>query len=149
MIVTGVWPGRVRVISRSSGDRTLLQLPQLFPTSVAVSDMSVHGNRLAGITSDGGFVVWELPELIRDDVPCVAHFKTHEPRFDLAMILVARLCFVSSHLRILTRCMLSSGIPRTQTLLPLLLSPTSTSSISLMLTTTSAASRFLSQSCTV
>ena len=149
MIVTGVWPGRVRVISRSSGDRTLLQLPQLFPTSVAVSDMSVHGNRLAGITSDGGFVVWELPELIRDDVPCVAHFKTHEPRFDLAMILVARLYFVSSHLQILTRCMPSSGIPRTRTLLPLLLSPTSTSSISLMLTTTSAASRFLSQSCTV
>ncbi|EKM55623.1 uncharacterized protein PHACADRAFT_256363 [Phanerochaete carnosa HHB-10118-sp] len=61
--------GRVRVISRSSGDRTLLQLPSLFPTSVAVSDMSVHGNRLAGVTSDGGFVVWELPELIRDDVP--------------------------------------------------------------------------------
>ena len=60
--------GRVRVISRSSGDRTLLQLPQLFPTSVAVSDMSVHGNRLAGVTSDGGFVVWELPEVIRDDV---------------------------------------------------------------------------------
>ncbi|KAI0079997.1 hypothetical protein K474DRAFT_440600 [Panus rudis PR-1116 ss-1] len=61
--------GRVRVISRSSGDRTLLQLPQLFPPTVAVTDMSVHGNRLAGVTSDGGFVVWELPEIIRDDVP--------------------------------------------------------------------------------
>ncbi|THG95333.1 hypothetical protein EW026_g6298 [Hermanssonia centrifuga] len=60
--------GRVRVISRSSGDRTLLQLPSLFPSAVAVSDMSVHGNRLAGVTSDGGFVVWELPEVIRDDV---------------------------------------------------------------------------------
>ncbi|KZT11432.1 uncharacterized protein LAESUDRAFT_740929 [Laetiporus sulphureus 93-53] len=61
--------GRVRVISRSSGDRTLLQLPPLFPPSTSVSDMSVHGNRLAGVTSDGGFVVWELPEIITDDVP--------------------------------------------------------------------------------
>jgi hypothetical protein len=31
--------------------------------------MAVYGNRLAGVTSDGGFVVWELPELITDDVP--------------------------------------------------------------------------------
>ncbi|GBE82365.1 hypothetical protein SCP_0407490 [Sparassis crispa] len=61
--------GRVRVISRSSGDRTLMQLPQLFPPSTSVTDMSVHGNRLAGVTSDGGFVVWELPEIITDDVP--------------------------------------------------------------------------------
>ena len=61
------------MISRSSGDRTLLQLPQMFPPSVAVTDMSVHGNRLAGVTSDGGFVVWELPEVIRDDVPYVSH----------------------------------------------------------------------------
>lgn len=64
-------PGRVRVISRSSGDRTLLQLPPTFPQQTAVSDMSVHGNRLAGVTSDGGFVVWELPEVITDDVPYV------------------------------------------------------------------------------
>ena len=61
--------GRVRVISRSSGDRTLLQLPPVFPPVTAVSDMSVHSNRLAGVTSDGGFVVWELPEVITDDVP--------------------------------------------------------------------------------
>ncbi|TBU32354.1 hypothetical protein BD311DRAFT_654740 [Dichomitus squalens] len=61
--------GRVRVISRSSGDRTLLTLPSPFPPSTAVSDMSVHGNRLAGVTSDGGLVVWELPEVITDDVP--------------------------------------------------------------------------------
>ena len=60
--------GRVRVISRSSGDRTLLQLPSLFPPQTSVTDMSVHGNRLAGVTSDGGFVVWELPEVITDDV---------------------------------------------------------------------------------
>ncbi|KAI0703597.1 hypothetical protein BC835DRAFT_1262691 [Cytidiella melzeri] len=67
-VAYGMSKGRVRVISRSSGDRTLLQLPPLFPTSVTVSDMSVHGNRLAGVTSDGGLVVWELPEVIRDDV---------------------------------------------------------------------------------
>ncbi|KAJ7074239.1 hypothetical protein C8F01DRAFT_1099751 [Mycena amicta] len=62
--------GRVRVISRSSGDRTLLQLPAgTFPGSSSVSDMAVFGNRLAGVTTDGGFVVWELPEVITDDVP--------------------------------------------------------------------------------
>ncbi|KAJ7702347.1 hypothetical protein B0H17DRAFT_1043830 [Mycena rosella] len=62
--------GRVRVISRSSGDRTLLQLPPgTFQNSSSVSDMAVYGNRLAGVTSDGGFVVWELPEVITDDVP--------------------------------------------------------------------------------
>ncbi|KAJ3491804.1 hypothetical protein NLJ89_g11306 [Agrocybe chaxingu] len=61
--------GRVRVISRSSGDRTLLQLPQIFSQASSVIDMAVYGNRLAGVTSDGGFVVWELPELITDDVP--------------------------------------------------------------------------------
>jgi len=63
--------GRVRVISRSSGDRTLLQLPQVFAPISSVIDMAVYGNRLAGVTSDGGFVVWELPELIMDDVPYV------------------------------------------------------------------------------
>ncbi|KAI0256476.1 hypothetical protein BJV78DRAFT_1164626 [Lactifluus subvellereus] len=61
--------GRVRVISRSSGDRTLLQLPGVFAPTTSVTDMAVYGNRLAGVTSDGGFVVWELPELITDDVP--------------------------------------------------------------------------------
>lgn len=59
------------MISRSSGDRTLLQLPSMFPPGTAVSDMSVQGNRLAGVTSDGGLIVWELPELITDDVPYV------------------------------------------------------------------------------
>ena len=61
--------GRIRVISRSSGDRTLLQLPQTFAPTTSVIDMAVLGNRLAGVTSDGGFVVWELPEIITDDVP--------------------------------------------------------------------------------
>ena len=31
--------------------------------------MAVFGNRLAGVTSNGGFVIWELPEVIADDVP--------------------------------------------------------------------------------
>ncbi|KAJ6582947.1 hypothetical protein DFH09DRAFT_1437504 [Mycena vulgaris] len=62
--------GRIRVISRSNGDRTLLQLPPgTFPNSSSVSDMAVYGNRLAGVTSDGGFIIWELPEIITDDVP--------------------------------------------------------------------------------
>ena len=33
--------------------------------------MAVYGNRLAGVTSDGGFIVWELPDTITDDVPYV------------------------------------------------------------------------------
>jgi hypothetical protein len=57
------------VISRVSGDRTLLQLPTTFPQSSSVTYMAVYGNRLAGVTSDGGFVAWELPELITDDAP--------------------------------------------------------------------------------
>ncbi|KZT26482.1 hypothetical protein NEOLEDRAFT_1131976 [Neolentinus lepideus HHB14362 ss-1] len=61
--------GRIRVISRSSGDRTLLQLPPIFSQQTAVTDMAVYRNRLAGVTSDGGFVVWDLPEVIHDDVP--------------------------------------------------------------------------------
>ena len=52
-----------------SGDRTPLQLPNPFPSQTSATDMAVFGNRLAGVTSDGGFVLWELPELITDDVP--------------------------------------------------------------------------------
>ena len=66
------YEGRVRVISRSSGDRTLLQLPAVFASTTSVTDMAVYGNRLAGVTSDGGFVVWELPDVITDDVPYVS-----------------------------------------------------------------------------
>lgn len=47
----------------------MLQLPGAFPNSTSVTDMAVYGDRLAGVTSDGGFVVWELPEVITDDVP--------------------------------------------------------------------------------
>jgi hypothetical protein len=49
----------------------LLQLPPAFSPSSAVTDMATFGNRLAGVTSDGGFVVWELPKEITDDVPYV------------------------------------------------------------------------------
>ncbi|KAF8527056.1 hypothetical protein JB92DRAFT_2699369 [Gautieria morchelliformis] len=75
--------GRVRIISRSSGDRTLLQLPSAFPPTSSVIDMVVSGNRLAGVTSDGGFVVWELPKIIEDDVAatllvCVAPALGHQ-----------------------------------------------------------------------
>ena len=64
-------PGRLRIISRASGDRTLLQLPSVFSPLSSVIDMAAYGNRLAGVTMDGGFVVWEFPEIITDDAPCV------------------------------------------------------------------------------
>lgn len=63
--------GRLRIISRASGDRTLLQLPPVFSPLSSVIDMAAYGNRLAGVTMDGGFVVWEFPEIITDDAPCV------------------------------------------------------------------------------
>ncbi|KAF9072939.1 hypothetical protein BDP27DRAFT_1360693 [Rhodocollybia butyracea] len=61
--------GRLRIISRASGDRTLLQLPPVFSPLSSVIDMAAYGNRLAGVTLDGGFVVWEFPEIITDDAP--------------------------------------------------------------------------------
>lgn len=64
-------PGRLRIISRASGDRTLLQLPSVFSPLSSVIDMAAYGNRLAGVTMDGGFVVWEFPETITDDAPYV------------------------------------------------------------------------------
>ncbi|KIK34505.1 hypothetical protein CY34DRAFT_17680 [Suillus luteus UH-Slu-Lm8-n1] len=41
--------GRVCVISLSSGDRTLLQLPTVFAPSMSVIDMAVYGNRLVDV----------------------------------------------------------------------------------------------------
>ncbi|KAG6836648.1 hypothetical protein H0H93_005478 [Arthromyces matolae] len=62
--------GRVRVISRSSGFRTLLQLdPAIFALNSSIIDMAVHKDRLAAVTSQGGFIVWQLPENITDDAP--------------------------------------------------------------------------------
>jgi hypothetical protein len=88
--------GRVRVISRSSGDRTLLQLPVVFSPSTSVTDMAVYGNRLAGVTSDGGLVVWELPDIITDDVPYVSWTVLHESLSHLSLhVSVARSCSAS------------------------------------------------------
>ena len=60
--------GRIRVISPSR-EHTLLHLPRSFGSSAAVIDMAAFGNRLASVTSNGGLVVWELPETITYDVP--------------------------------------------------------------------------------
>ncbi|KAG5342201.1 hypothetical protein C0989_004513 [Termitomyces sp. Mn162] len=65
--------GRVRVISRSSGFRTLLQLdPAIFSLASSIIDMAVHKDRLAAVTSEGGFIVWQFPDTITDDVPYVS-----------------------------------------------------------------------------
>ncbi|KAG6879599.1 hypothetical protein C0992_000879 [Termitomyces sp. T32_za158] len=62
--------GRVRIISRSSGFRTLLQLdPSIFSPTSSIIDMAVHKDRLAAVTSEGGFIVWQLPDTITDDAP--------------------------------------------------------------------------------
>jgi hypothetical protein len=61
--------GRVRLIARNNGARALLKLPPTFPTNSSIVDLVTSGNRLAGVTSDGGFVVWEVPPLVDDDIP--------------------------------------------------------------------------------
>jgi hypothetical protein len=60
--------------------------------------MAVYGNRLAGVTSDGGFVVWELPDLITDDVPYVLSGYIARMAFLTYLYVshsVARFCFAS------------------------------------------------------
>jgi len=96
------------VISRSSGDRTLLQLPSAFTNSSSVTDMAVYGNRLAGVTSDGGFVVWELPEVITDDVPCAS--PTTLCDHGLTSFLAETYFYASHPPPILTLSIPSSGI---------------------------------------
>lgn len=61
--------GRVRLIARNNGARALLKLPPTFPNNSSIVDLVTSGNRLAGVTSDGGFVVWEVPQLVDDDIP--------------------------------------------------------------------------------
>jgi hypothetical protein len=61
--------GRVRLIARNNGARALLKLPPTFPPNSTIVDLVTSGNRLAGVTSDGGFVVWEVPQLVDDDIP--------------------------------------------------------------------------------
>ncbi|QRW17722.1 inactive protein kinase [Rhizoctonia solani] len=59
--------GRVRLISRSNGARALLKLPPTFSQTTSVVDMVAAGNCLACITSDGGAVVWEVPNTFDDE----------------------------------------------------------------------------------
>ncbi|QRV89521.1 inactive protein kinase [Ceratobasidium sp. AG-Ba] len=59
--------GRVRLISRSNGARALLKLPPTFGQATSVVDMVAAGNCLACITSDGGAVVWEVPNSFDDE----------------------------------------------------------------------------------
>ncbi|KAJ1307317.1 hypothetical protein OPQ81_001424 [Rhizoctonia solani] len=59
--------GRVRLISRSNGARALLKLPTTFSQTTSVVDMVAAGNCLACITSDGGAVVWEVPNTFDDE----------------------------------------------------------------------------------
>jgi hypothetical protein len=61
--------GRVRLIARNNGARALLKLPPTFPTNSSIVDLVTSGNRLAGVTSDGGFVVWEVPPLVTTTSP--------------------------------------------------------------------------------
>jgi hypothetical protein len=82
--------GRVLVVSRSSGDHTILLLPTVFAPATRVIDMAVHSSRLTGVTSDGGFVVWELPKVITGDVPPLAHSPSSTAR-------CAYSCRCSSH----------------------------------------------------
>ncbi|KAG8820860.1 hypothetical protein FRC17_010001 [Serendipita sp. 399] len=61
--------GRVRLIARANGARALLKLPPTFSPNSSIVDLVTSGNRLAGVTSDGGFVVWEVPPMVDDDIP--------------------------------------------------------------------------------
>jgi len=47
----------------------LLKLPGTFFANSSIVDLVTSGNRLAGVTSDGGFVVWEVPPMVDDDIP--------------------------------------------------------------------------------
>jgi len=61
----------VRLIARANGARALLKLPGTFFANSSIVDLVTSGNRLAGVTSDGGFVVWEVPPMVDDDIPYV------------------------------------------------------------------------------
>lgn len=72
--------GRVRLIDRSNGSRSLLHLPSSFNPQATVIDMAVGpapsgGGYLACVTSDGGLVIWEVPKSLNEDrlVPTVLH----------------------------------------------------------------------------
>ncbi|KAF8310180.1 hypothetical protein DL93DRAFT_2169871 [Clavulina sp. PMI_390] len=71
--------GRVRLIARSNGSRSLLHLPQSFGGTTSVTDMVVSspgtGSFLACVTNDGGLVVWDVPAELDENppVPVVLH----------------------------------------------------------------------------
>jgi WD40 repeat protein len=67
--------GRVRLIARSNGSRFLLHLPNSFTATTAATDMVVSGSYLACVTSDGGLVIWDVPDELDENppVPVVLH----------------------------------------------------------------------------
>lgn len=66
--------GRVRLIARANGARSLLHLPSSFGPQISVTDMVVStapsaASYLACVTSNGGLVVWDVPGELDDDPP--------------------------------------------------------------------------------
>lgn len=73
--------GRVRLIARSNGSRSLLHLPSSFNQGTAATDMVVSGSYLACVTSDGGLVIWDVPHELDENppVPVVLHVSPPPP----------------------------------------------------------------------
>lgn len=71
--------GRIRLIGRQTGERALLKLPATFPGHAQVQDMVISGTKLACVSTDGGLVVWDIPEDIEDDAASVSRIILHVP----------------------------------------------------------------------
>ena len=71
--------GRIRLIGRQTGERALLKLPATFPGNAQVQDMVISGTKLACVSTDGGVVVWDIPEDIEDDAASVSRIILHVP----------------------------------------------------------------------
>ncbi|KAG8905132.1 hypothetical protein FRB99_000644 [Tulasnella sp. 403] len=71
--------GRIRLIGRQTGERALLKLPATFPTNAQVQDMVISGTKLACVSTDGGLVVWDIPEDIEDDAATMSRIILHVP----------------------------------------------------------------------
>ncbi|KAG8993259.1 hypothetical protein FRB90_000740 [Tulasnella sp. 427] len=71
--------GRIRLIGRQTGERALLKLPATFPAHAQVQDMVISGTKLACVSTDGGLVVWDIPEDIEDDAASVSRIILHVP----------------------------------------------------------------------
>jgi hypothetical protein len=88
--------------------------------------MVVSGNRLAGVTSDGGFVVWELPKIIEDDVPLVVKIVNFFLELKVLRLLVlSSLCASLLPMDTSSASNLSSGIRSNRTRSPLQAKPVS------------------------